>query len=50
MVAEDISRNIERINVAAAEMAKEAGHTAAASEEMTHISAQQKHLIGQFRY
>lgn len=50
MVAEDISRNIESISLAAAEVAKEAEHTAAASEEMTHLSAQQKQLIGQFRY
>lgn len=50
MVAEDISRNIENISVAAAEVAKEAEHTAAASVAMTRLSAQQKGLIGQFKY
>ncbi len=50
MVAEDISRNIESISVAAAEVAKEAEHTAVASEAMTQLSAQQKKLIQQFKY
>ncbi|URM26345.1 methyl-accepting chemotaxis protein [Pseudomonas frederiksbergensis] len=50
MVAEDISRNIESISLAAAEVAKEAEHTAAASEAMTQLSAQQKKLIQQFKY
>jgi len=50
MVAEDISRNIENVNIAAAEVAREAKQTAVASEEMSHLSAQQKQLIGQFRY
>lgn len=50
MVAEDISRNIERISLAAAEVANEAEHTAAASEAMTQLSTQQKKLIQQFKY
>ncbi|GLO55091.1 chemotaxis transducer [Pseudomonas putida] len=50
MVAEDISRNIENISLAAAEVAKEAEHTAAASEAMTQLSAQQKQLVQQFKY
>lgn len=50
MVAEDISRNIERISLGAAEVANEAEHTAAASEVMTQLSAQQKKLIQQFKY
>lgn len=50
MVAEDISRNIENISLAAAEVAKEAEHTAAASNAMTQLSVQQKQLIQQFKY
>ncbi|CAI8883791.1 methyl-accepting chemotaxis protein [Pseudomonas jessenii] len=50
MVAEDISKNIESISLAAAEVAKEAEHTAEASEAMTLLSAQQKKLIQQFKY
>lgn len=45
MVAEDISRNIESISLAVVEVAKEAEHTAAASETMTQLSAQQRKLI-----
>ncbi len=50
MVAEDISRNIENISLAAAEVAKEAEHTAAASNAMTQLSVQQKQLVQQFKY
>ena len=50
MVAEDISRNIESISLAAVEVAKEAEHTAAASETMTQLSAQQRKLIQQLKY
>lgn len=50
MVAEDISRNIENISLAAAEVAKEAEQTAAASEAMSQLSAQQKELVQQFKY
>ncbi|MNY62564.1 Methyl-accepting chemotaxis protein CtpH [compost metagenome] len=50
MVAEDISKNIESISLAVAEVAKEAKHTAEASEAMTLLSAQQKKLIQQFKY
>ncbi|MNH24005.1 Methyl-accepting chemotaxis protein CtpH [compost metagenome] len=50
MVAEDISRNIENINLAAAEVAKEAEYIAVASQEMTRLSARQKQLISQFKY
>lgn len=50
MVAEDISRNIENVSLAAAEVAKEAEHTATASQVMTQLSAQQKQLVQQFKY
>lgn len=50
VVAEDISQNIESINVAAAEVTKEAENTASASEVLTRLSAQQRHLIQQFKY
>ncbi|MNP71400.1 Methyl-accepting chemotaxis protein CtpH [compost metagenome] len=50
MVAEDISRNIESISLAVVEVAKEAEHTAAASETMTQLSAQQRKLIQQLKY
>lgn len=50
MVAEDISRNIASISDVAVEVAEEAKHTVAASLAMTQLSAQQRHLVQQFKY
>ncbi|MOA02289.1 hypothetical protein D3C78_1217340 [compost metagenome] len=50
MVAEDISRNIESINSAAAEVAREAQNSASVSAGLTKLSTQQRLLIKQFKY
>ncbi|WP_177342857.1 methyl-accepting chemotaxis protein [Pseudomonas sp. EGD-AK9] len=50
MVAEDISKNIENVNGAAAEVTREAQNSVLASEALTELSAQQRLLVQQFKY
>jgi methyl-accepting chemotaxis protein len=49
-VAEDINRNVQSIQDVAIDVASDATQSAGLSDQISHMSEQQKGLIGQFKY